>query len=74
MAIYLAHEGLQSHKGAKEHGEPAVLDATLRDGDNVGAAAQASNERRLKLAELAHGTQVLRGHAGRGLGKDVALP
>lgn len=74
VAIYLAHEGLQPHEGPKEHGELAVLDATLRDGDNVGAAAQPANERGLELAELAHGAQVLRGYAGRGLGKDVALP
>ena len=74
VAIYLAHEGLQPHEGAKEHRELAVLDAPLGDGDNVRAAAQTANKRGLELAELAHGAQVLRGHAGRGLGEDVALP
>ena len=50
--------GLQSHERAEEHIERTVLDATLRQGYDMGGSAEAADERGLGGRERTGGSQV----------------
>ncbi len=64
VAIYAAHEGLQTHERPKAHTKLPALYATLGDGYHVGGPAKAPDERRLRRRKRAYGRKVLLAHAG----------